>query len=453
MPAFTVVNPSSVVEYVRSEPPPGYVAGGVKLTEIVINHELERRGARPADSAAENEALLNLADVMATTPDRVLQLLSDTAMKLTRADSAGISLFEPDLDIFRWRATSGDMTRYLGGTMPRTFSPCGAVLDSNATLLMQQPELHFPYINQLHLPIAEVLLVPFYRHGKPVGTIWVVTHQDRSRFDLEDKRLITSLTRFASAAISMLDHLRNLELAQARLEKEREVAEQRRSAFLATLSHELRNPLSPIITGLEILNRHDDPAIAAEVRLVMQRQLGHLSRLVDDLLDSSRINSGKIELRREIVDLNAAIDTAVEISQPAIDAGHHAFTIVLPAAAVFLDADPTRLTQIFSNLLNNAAKYTPKGGTIQLIARTEGEWVDIAVIDNGPGISSDMRTAVFEMFTQDHKLLQHSQGGLGIGLAVVKQLTELHDGSIALTEGPGGVGSTFTVRLRKWTAS
>jgi signal transduction histidine kinase len=434
-------------EHVRSQPPPGYSAGQVPLAEVIINDELERRGARPPNYPAENEALLNLADAMATTPDIILQLLSDTAMRLTRADSAGISLFEPDSDVFRWRATSGDMTRYLGGTMPRTFSPCGAVLDCNTTLLMQQPVLYFPYIDQLHLPIAEVLLVPFCRDEKPIGTIWMVTHLDRNRFDLEDKRLITSLTRFASAAIGTLNNLNALELAKKRLHEEREATERRRSEFLATLAHELRNPLSPIITGLEVLRLHDDPKIVADVRVVMQRQVGHLSRLVDDLLDSSRINSGKIELRKETVALDTAIKSAIEISQPSIDSGGHSFATELPVEAVFLDADPTRLTQIFSNLLNNAAKYTPTGGAIQLNARADATWISIDIIDNGSGISPDMLPCVFEMFTQDRRAQKHSQGGLGIGLAVVKQLTELHGGSIAVAAGPDGEGSVFTVRL------
>jgi signal transduction histidine kinase len=224
-------------------------------------------------------------------------------------------------------------------------------------------------------------------------------------------------------------------------------ADRRKDEFLATLAHELRNPLSPIRNGLDILRASPNAPKAEEIRDMMDRQLSHLVRLVDDLLDVSRVSQGKVELRKEQIALSELLKTAVEASNPLISAGRHELILDLPGGEVWLDADLTRLSQVVSNLLNNAAKYTPEGGRIVLSARRDRDEVSIAVSDNGIGIPADMLPRVFDLFTQVHDNLDRSGGGLGIGLALVKQLVEMHGGSIAAESAGPGKGSSFWLRL------
>jgi signal transduction histidine kinase len=224
-------------------------------------------------------------------------------------------------------------------------------------------------------------------------------------------------------------------------------ADKRKDEFLATLAHELRNPLSPIRNGLDILRASPTAPKAEEIRDMMDRQLSHLVRLVDDLLDVSRVSQGKVELRKERIALSELLKTAVEASNPLISTGRHDLIVDLPDTEVWLDADLTRLSQVVSNLLNNAAKYTPEGGRIVLLARRDAEDVSISVSDNGIGIPSDMLPRVFDLFTQVRDTMDRSRGGLGIGLALVKQLVEMHGGAIvAESDGPGK-GSSFRLRL------
>ena len=221
----------------------------------------------------------------------------------------------------------------------------------------------------------------------------------------------------------------------------------RKDEFLATLAHELRNPLAPIRSGLQLLKVAPKADVAARTLPVMERQLSHLVRLVDDLLDVSRINSGKIVLKRERITFQDAAAAALEASRPLIDAASHSLTIEWPNEAVWLDADPTRLTQIFSNLLTNSAKYMRPGGQIKFSARQQGHSLIVSVQDTGVGIPADMLGSVFNMFTQINRTLDRAQGGLGIGLSLVKTLVEMHGGSVQATSGGSNLGSTFTVIL------
>ena len=221
----------------------------------------------------------------------------------------------------------------------------------------------------------------------------------------------------------------------------------RKDEFLATLAHELRNPLAPIRTGLQLLKLTPKADAAARTLPVMERQLTHLVRLVDDLLDVSRINSGKIVLRRERIAFQDSAAAALEASRPLIDAASHSLTIEWPNEAIWLDADPTRLTQIFSNLLTNSAKYMRPGGQIKFSASQQGGSLVISVQDTGLGLPADMLGRVFDMFTQVNRTLDRSQGGLGIGLSLVKTLVEMHGGSVTAASGGNDMGSTFTVVL------
>jgi PAS domain S-box-containing protein len=233
-----------------------------------------------------------------------------------------------------------------------------------------------------------------------------------------------------------------------RLAEELAESDRRKTEFLATLAHELRNPLAPISNGLQLLRLPGTDAAAKErARAMMERQLRHLVRLVDDLLDIARISSGKVELKKENADLETVLASAVESSRPLLDAAGHQLDVRIAEPGLKVVADTTRLAQVVSNLLNNAAKYTPDGGRVELSARREGRDVLVSVTDSGIGIPADALPLVFEMFTQVGRTRERSQGGLGIGLALVRRLVELHGGTVtAESEGPGR-GSTFTVRL------
>jgi PAS domain S-box-containing protein len=225
-------------------------------------------------------------------------------------------------------------------------------------------------------------------------------------------------------------------------------ADRRKDEFLATLAHELRNPLAPLRNGLQVMKLAGANARAVEeARGMMERQLAQMVRLIDDLLDVSRITRGKLQLRPERVELASVVQSAVENSRPLIEASGHELTITLPPGPVLLDADPVRLAQVFSNLLTNAAKYTDRGGSIRLSAERHGTEVVVSVRDTGIGIPAEHLPRLFEMFSQAAPALERSQGGLGIGLALVRGLVEMHGGTVeARSEGPGK-GSELIVLL------
>lgn len=232
---------------------------------------------------------------------------------------------------------------------------------------------------------------------------------------------------------------------RCRVEDQLRRANQRKDEFLATLGHELRTPLTPIRNNLYILKRSgDDSDMARRLHEMMERQLDHIVRLVDDLLEVSRITRGKIELRREWVSLHSIVSHAIDISRPAIEAARHQLSVELPPQGVILDVDPVRLTQVMANLLNNAARYTPPGGRVWIKALQRERTVEITVGDTGIGILPEMRSKIFELFSRGS---DQADGGLGIGLTLARNLVELHGGSIdAHSEGPGR-GSEFVIRL------
>lgn len=225
-------------------------------------------------------------------------------------------------------------------------------------------------------------------------------------------------------------------------------ADRRKDEFLAILSHELRNPLAPLMNVLEIMKGEEvDAGLPERVREVMERQLDHLVRLVDDLLDVSRISRGKIELRRERVDIAGVVRDAIETVRPLCEQNEHELEVELPKIPLYLDADPLRLTQVVGNLLNNASNYTQRGGRIKLMVRVEDENAVIRVRDDGIGIEAEQLQRIFDMFSQGEDPICRSGSGLGIGLALVRSLVELHGGVIEAHSAGHGRGSEFTVRL------
>ena len=225
-------------------------------------------------------------------------------------------------------------------------------------------------------------------------------------------------------------------------------ADRRKDEFLAILAHELRNPLAPMRLALEMLRRHDGSAAPAVRAMdVIGRQLAHLVRLIDDLLDVSRITRGKLELRRGRALLQDILRAALETSRPMLDGANHTLHVTMPDAPIELHADATRLSQVVSNLLNNAAKYTPRGGRIALDAERIGDEIVVSVSDNGIGLAPGNLDKVFEMFAQVDPLTTRSHGGLGIGLALARALVEMHGGQIDARSDGEGKGSTFTLHL------
>jgi PAS domain S-box-containing protein len=233
-----------------------------------------------------------------------------------------------------------------------------------------------------------------------------------------------------------------------RAEAELLEASHRKDEFLAMLAHELRNPLAPIRNAIQIVrlqnSNGDETQTACEM---MERQISQMVRLVDDLLDVSRVSRGRIELRRERVTLAAVIAQAIETSRPAVECAKHDLTVTLPPEPIYLDADPVRLGQVFNNLLNNSCKYSEPHGRIRLLAERQGSDVVVSIKDSGVGVPRDMLAKIFELFTQVDRSLERAQGGLGIGLTLVQRLVEMHGGSVSAHSEGAGHGSEFIVRL------
>ena len=288
-----------------------------------------------------------------------------------------------------------------------------------------------------NLGLKSFLCVPLRSRGNILGALTFATAESGRVYGDVHLRAAEDLASRAAIAIE------NAQLLEALKE-----ADRRKDEFLAMLSHELRNPLAPVRNAVHILRAGTPPTPDAQwAHDVIDRQVQQMSRLVDDLLDVSRIARGKIELRKERVSIAAAVANAVEASRPQLERGRHELSMVSAPEALYVDADSARLSQIFSNLLNNAAKYTDPGGRIRLQVERDGNEAVVRVADNGMGIPREMLGRVFDMFVQVERAGDHSQGGLGIGLTLVKRLTEIHGGRVeARSPGPGK-GSEFVVRL------
>ena len=262
-----------------------------------------------------------------------------------------------------------------------------------------------------------------------------------SRIGGEEHRRIACL--FRDVTMQHQAQQRALQMAAELSETDR-----RRTEFLATLAHELRNPLAPLRNGLDLLETIGEvPADAARLHAMMSRQVGQLARLVDDLLDLSRISQDKIELRRTPTTLSGIVDAAVEACRPMLEHKGHELVLDVPDPDVRIDVDPVRLTQVLSNLLNNAVRYTPRGGHIEMAASADARGVRLVVADDGQGMSEDDLGQVFEMFTQVRGQTPTEHGGLGIGLTLARRIVELHGGELTATSPGRGLGSRFEIRL------
>jgi PAS domain S-box-containing protein len=327
----------------------------------------------------------------------------------------------------------------VSGTIPGVFRSGEPVIIEDVTdeILANaaRNEEHLAMLRALGL--RSYICVPLVVAGEPLGVLTFATAESGRRYDRSDLAMAQDLAHRAAIAIQ-----------NARLYRELREKDRLKDEFLAMLAHELRNPLAAVRNALYVMK---DPkaveALIPQVRAIADRQVDHMARLLDDLLDVARVSRGRIELRKEPLEAAAVVHLAVEAVRPLIEARRHELTVSLPAEPVWLEADPTRLEQILNNLLNNAAKYTDPGGRIHLSVENDAGDVAFRVRDTGVGIAADMLPHIFDVFVQAEQHLDRSHGGVGIGLTLVKKLVELHGGSVAARSGGVGLGSEFVVHL------
>jgi PAS domain S-box-containing protein len=314
---------------------------------------------------------------------------------------------------------------------------CGAVAASRAPIVVSNVQQSQEELVRLprSLGIRCYAGNPLMAGDRLLGTLSFAS-RTRDRFTADELEFLETISHYVAAAYERL-----------RLIGKLRESDRRKDEFLATLAHELRNPMAPIRNGLQLLRIGASPEIQQQAREMMERQLGQMVRLVDDLLDISRITRNRLELRKARTDLRAVIENAVETARPLIESSGHSLTVTLPSEPVYLDADLTRLAQVFWNLLNNSAKYTEPGGQIWLTAERDTGTVVVTVRDTGIGIPRELQPRLFELFSQLDQSLERSQGGLGIGLALVKGLTEMHGGTVSVKSLGKGQGTSFAVRL------
>jgi PAS domain S-box-containing protein len=427
---------------ISAEGPPLFTA---YLRDITERKRAEQAARFLADASKSLAALVDYGSTM----QKVARLAVPSF-----ADWCAVDLLEPDGSLRRVAVAHADPSKVeLAHELNRRYPPDPDAPQGVPHILRTgQPELISEVTDALlvetvkdeellrimqELGVKSYLGVPLRARGRPVGAITFVAAESGRRFDATDLAVAEDLAHRAGVAME-----------NARLYTEVREADRRKDEFLALLAHELRNPLAPIRNALHIMKQAGaDGAVVQRVREMMERQVQHMTRMVDDLLDVSRITRGKIELRKEAVDLATVVDRTVEATRPLIEDRQQELTVDLPPEPLRLEADPTRLEQVLANLLNNAAKYTDHGGHVWLSARQEGGELVVKVRDTGVGIAPDMLPRIFEPFVQADRVLHQSQGGLGIGLTLVRRLVEMHGGSVtAHSDGPGK-GSEFVVRL------
>lgn len=421
-----------------------YFTGVVRdITERKRNEEMLRF---LADASA---ALSGLLDYEST-----LQRVAQLAVPFF-ADWCSVDMLETEGEVRRVASAGADPAKVaIAEEIHRKFPPdpnlpygVGQILHSgrselvsevSAELLESAVGNHQGLLELIQkLGIKSYMGVPLLVRGQTIGVIMFMTAESGRIYSSSDLAWAEDLARRAASAID-----------NSRLYAEIREADKRKDEFLATLAHELRNPLTPIRNALQLMQLAPAGQEAFDkVRSTMERQIEQMVRLIDDLLDVSRITRNKLQLRREPLDLVEVIQSAVETCRPLLDAVGHKFEMTLPLTPIPLYADFTRLSQVFANLLNNACKYTEPGGRIGVTARQQNGQVEVRVRDTGIGIPPESLPYIFDMFTQVDASLERAQGGLGIGLTLVRRLVEMHGGSVVAQSAGPGKGSEFIVRL------
>jgi signal transduction histidine kinase/ActR/RegA family two-component response regulator len=417
------------------------VSEHLRLTELLRRY----RGA--------TDAVYRLSSAVANErqPRSFLQQLTDAAAEVTGAESA--TYFSrrrtENGDGYAWQVSAGELGEDVS-RLPhdRVFGPEPVF---EAKELINHDVLWQAGSGGSGTAIVSYLGVPVLARSSELLGALVLGHSKPGRFTQEHERSVKALV--APVALA----LENLELEQALRRRESEIqaakdrtfqAERRKDEFLALLGHELRNPLAPIVTALQLMHLKGDGESHRSEHDVIERQVRHLVRLVDDLLDISRITRGKIQLKKEWLELSSVVFKAIEMSSPLLEEKSHHLSMAIPREGLRVRADPVRLAQVFANLLSNAAKYTEPGGHISIAATREDDHVVVRVKDTGMGIAAELLPHLFDPFVQGRRALDRRPGGLGIGLSIVKNLVEMHGGIVEAHSGGAGRGAEFVVRLR-----
>jgi PAS domain S-box-containing protein len=408
----------------------------------------------------EREELRRHADELARVARRLTETLdvtevaeriADSILPLFKAQSSVVRLLQPD-GALACVAIAG---KWLENFKPGYLLPPGVGLVGRAvaerralwtTDILDEPSVVLTPEFRSALAGAghhAVLAVPLQVKGEIIGAI-STAHSEIRTFSQADIDLLQAFADQAALAMRNVQLFAREQAARA----DAESANRAKDEFLALLAHELRNPLAPIVSAAALLRRPDiPPDVVAHSAAVVDRQARNLARLLEDLLDLSRITRGRIELRAQTVSLADTVRNALEATRPLVDSRRHALSVALPATPLHVEADPARLEQIVVNVVNNAAKYTPAGGKITVAAFEEGGEAVVRIGDTGIGIAQDMLARVFEPFVQGDQSLAHTSGGLGVGLTLVQRLVTLHGGRVEVHSDGPGFGSEFTIRL------
>jgi PAS domain S-box-containing protein len=411
----------------------------------------ERIAVRQQRQAVQLSGLSQAALVInkPAPPERLIAALNEKAREIIGAHQAVTSLrAERDGQPVTAVSLSDRYAEWRG--REAASHPAGierAVCETNRPLRLTQAELEAHPARPSaegdgRPPMRGWLAAPLVtRDGRNMGLIQL-SDKDDGEFTAEDEDILVQLAQMASIAIENI-----LLLGQVRAEKERaEQASRAKDEFMAMLGHELRNPLSPIVTALHLM-RLGDPELFARERAIIERQVQHLVRLVDDLLDVSRITRGKVELDRSVVEMSQVVTQAIEMASPLLEQRRHHLGVDVPRTGLAVEGDAHRLAQVVSNLLTNAAKYTTEGGHVDVTAAREGDQVVLRVRDDGVGIDPDLLGRVFDLFAQGEQPSDRRLGGLGLGLTIVRSFVELHGGTVTVHSRGKGHGSEFVVRL------
>jgi PAS domain S-box-containing protein len=446
---FRVIWPDGSVHWLETR---AYVFkdGHDKPVRIIgVNMDVTERKRQEQRLAAELEVMTRLHALstrLLATDDLNAGLADvlENAIQTVAADLGNIQLYNPQtraLEIVAQRGFRQDFLDYFREVRVDEGSACAQAMRAGERIIIE--DVNFDPAYEPHRQVAAaagyraVQSTPLKNRAGTVLGMLSTHFRTPHRPSERDERLLDLYARQAADLIERL-----------RYERALRETDRRKDEFLATLAHELRNPLAPLRNAVEVLRRcGEDGAVAEQARRVMGRQLDQMVRLIDDLLDVSRISQGKVRLRPERVELKPVMQSALEAVQPLVQAQGHELTVTLSSEAVYLDADPTRLAQVIANLLNNAAKYTEKGGHLWLTAERRRNEAVVSVRDTGIGIAAEHLPHLFEMFSQLTPALERSQGGLGIGLSLVRGLVELHGGRVEARSDGLGKGSEFIVSL------
>jgi signal transduction histidine kinase/ActR/RegA family two-component response regulator len=423
-----------------------------------VSEQLLQR-TRALEELADTRLLQRLSAQLIEGHDStsLYETIVDAAMSIMRSDFASLQMLHPDrgnggeLQLIASRGFNDEAKTFWEWVGKGRVSPCAVALGTGTRVIAADMErCEFLDRTLLDYGVLAAQSTPLVsRGGRMLGMI--STHWRRPHMPSErDLRLLDILARQAADLMERTQADEALRQSESRLKE----ADRRKDEFLAMLAHELRNPLAPLRTCIELIRlAGDTPDAVASVRTMMEEQVGHMVRLIDDLLDVSRITSGKIRLQRERAALAPLLDAATELHREAFQSAGVSLVVDRPDRPVFLEADPTRFIQVLSNVLHNAVKFTNAGGRVQVSTAVTDAGGDgpgeltLRVTDTGIGISSEMLPRVFDLFSQDEGAIRRADDGLGIGLALARCLMELHGGSIQAESGGPGLGSTFTIRL------